>query len=33
VGSILSMDILGTLHDVEVIKASPYDPDNNLIRA
>jgi len=33
VGSILSMDILGTLHDVEVIKDSPYDPDNQLIRA
>ena len=33
VGSKLNMDILGTLYDVEVIKDSPYDPDNILIKA
>jgi len=33
VGSKLTMDILGTTYDVEVIQDSPYDPDNNFIRA
>ena len=31
-GTQLKMDILGTMHDVEVINDSPYDPENNLIR-
>ena len=33
VGSKLTMDILGTTYDVEVIQDSPYDPDNIFIRA
>ena len=33
VGTKLTMDILGTTYDVEVIQDSPYDPDNNFIRA
>ena len=33
IGSKLTMDILGTTYDVEVIQDSPYDPDNNFIRA
>ena len=33
VGTQLKMDILGELHQVEVINDSPYDPDNNIIRA
>ncbi|SVA74291.1 uncharacterized protein METZ01_LOCUS127145, partial [marine metagenome] len=33
VGTQLKMDILGELHKVEVIKDSPYDPENKIIRA
>ena len=33
VGTRLSMDILGTRYNVQVIEDSPYDPQNNLIRA
>ena len=33
VGIDLSMDILGKMYDVTVIDDSPYDPNNNLIRA
>ena len=33
VGTRLSMDILGTRYNVLVIEDSPYDPQNNLIRA
>ena len=32
VGTMLKMDILGTMHDVEVIEDSPYDSENTLIR-
>ena len=32
VGTQLSMDILGTLHNVEVINDSPYDPENKIIK-
>ena len=33
VGTRLSMDILGTRYNVQVIEDSPYDPQNNFIRA
>jgi dimethylglycine dehydrogenase len=33
VGTKLSMDILGKKFDIEVIEDSPYDPQNNFIRA
>ena len=33
VGTRLSMDILGTRYNVQVIEDSPYDPQNNRIRA
>ena len=33
VGTELSMDILGKIHPVKVIEESPYDPNNDLIRA
>ena len=33
VGTKLSMDILGKKYDIEVIEDSPYDPENNFIRA
>ena len=33
VGTELSMDILGKIHPVKVIEDSPYDPNNDLIRA
>ena len=33
VGTRLSMDILGKRYNVKVIEDSPYDPQNNLIRA
>jgi dimethylglycine dehydrogenase len=33
IGTELSMDILGKIHKVEVIEDSPYDPNNDLIRA
>ena len=33
IGSKLTMDILGATYDVEVIQDSPYDPNNNFIRA
>ena len=32
IGTDLTMDILGKIHNVEVIEDSPYDPNNNLIR-
>ena len=32
IGTQLKMDILGTLHSVEVIDDSPYDPENKIIR-
>ena len=32
-GTELSMDILGKIHPVKVIEDSPYDPNNNLIKA
>ena len=32
IGTELNMDILGTIHKVEVIEDSPYDPNNDLIR-
>ena len=33
IGTELDMDILGKIHKVEVIADSPYDPNNELIRA
>ena len=33
IGTELSMDILGKIHKVHVIDDSPYDPNNDLIRA
>ena len=33
IGTELSMDILDKVHKVEVIEDSPYDPNNDLIRA
>ena len=33
VGTRLRMDILGALHEVTVIPESPYDPDNEKLRA
>ena len=33
VGTELNMDILGKIHPVKVIEDSPYDPNNDLIRA
>ena len=33
VGTLLNMDILGTMHNVKVIDDSPYDPENNNIKA
>ncbi len=33
VGTELNMDILGKIHTVKVIEDSPYDPNNDLIRA
>ena len=33
IGTQLSMDILGKRHKVEVIKDSPYDPENKIIKA
>ena len=33
IGTELSMDILGKIHNVVVIADSPYDPNNDLIRA
>ncbi len=33
IGTKLKMDILGKLHDVQVIKDSPYDHENKIIRA
>ena len=33
IGTRLSMDILGALHEVTVIPESPYDPDNEKLRA
>ena len=33
VGTHLSMDILGKIYNAEVIEDSPYDPNNDLIRA
>ena len=33
VGTDLNMDILGKIHPVKVIEDSPYDPNNDLIRA
>lgn len=32
-GTKLSMDILGTMHDVTVIEESPYDPNNEKLRS
>ena len=32
-GTTLQMDILGSMHDVTVIPESPYDPDNEKLRA
>ena len=32
VGTLLNMDILGTMHNVEVIEDSPYDPENKNIK-
>ena len=31
-GTELTMDILGKMHDVKIIEDSPYDPNNNLIK-
>ena len=33
IGTELTMDILGKMHKVIVIEDSPYDPNNDLIRA
>ena len=33
IGTNLTMDILGKMHDIKVIEDSPYDPSNKLIRA
>ena len=33
IGTELTMDILGKIHKVAVIEDSPYDPNNDLIRA
>ena len=33
VGTLLNMDILGTMHNVEIIDDSPYDPENKHIKA
>jgi dimethylglycine dehydrogenase len=33
IGTKLTMDILGKIHKVQVIEDSPYDPNNDLIRA
>ncbi len=33
IGNYLTMDILGKIHKVQVIGDSPYDPNNDLIRA
>ena len=33
IGTSLRMDILGAMHDVTVIPESPYDPDNEKLRA
>ena len=33
IGKELSMDILGNIYKVKVIEDSPYDPNNDLIRA
>ena len=33
VSALLNMDILGTMHNVKVIDDSPYDPENNNIKA
>ena len=32
-GTKLTMDILGTMHDVTVIEESPYDPTNEKLRS
>jgi dimethylglycine dehydrogenase len=32
VGTLLNMDILGKMHNVEVIEDSPYDPENKNIK-
>ena len=32
-GTKLQMDILGTMHDVTVITESPYDPENQRLKA
>ena len=32
-GTKLQMDILGTMHDVTVIPESPYDPENQRLKA
>ena len=33
IGTELKMDILGNMHNVLVIEDSPYDPNNELLRA
>ena len=33
IGTELTMDILGKIHKVQVVEDSPYDPNNDLIRA
>jgi dimethylglycine dehydrogenase len=33
IGTELTMDILGKIHNVHIIEDSPYDPNNDLIRA
>ena len=32
-GQKLKIDILGQMYDVTVLEESPYDPENNLLRA
>ena len=32
VGTLLNMDILGTIYNVKVIEDSPYDPENKKIK-
>ncbi len=33
VGQKLKIDILGKMHEATVLEESPYDPENNLLRA
>ena len=33
VGDKLQVDILGKMYDATVLEESPYDPENNLLRA